>query len=91
MVKKLMNGARPKFVRPVVPTADVCTYDYTDRDGERSTCRARAGCPICKQCSRISGQRETGHCTGHLGLLQHISIPGVHSTTKSEVHGQASP
>jgi len=46
----------------------LCTYRFTNPDGQVETCRGHAKCPICKQCSRIVDGKENGHCTGHLGL-----------------------
>lgn len=50
----------------------LCEHSYTDIDGRVETCRAHAKCPICRQCSKIIDGKETGHCTGHLGLFDHI-------------------
>ena len=55
----------------------VCNYRWTGPDGKTETCRAPKACDVCGQCSRIDhGGREMGHCTGHLGLNQHIAVPG---------------
>jgi hypothetical protein len=57
----------------------VCTFRNTDPDGRVNTCHAPKACAVCNQCSRIdSTGRELGHCTGHLGLIDHIEgIPGT--------------
>lgn len=54
-----------------------CSYSWTDPDGHIERCRAPKACSVCGQCSRLDGERELGHCTGHLGLNEHIEgIPG---------------
>lgn len=54
-----------------------CNYAWTDPDGHTERCRAPKACSVCGQCSRIDGERELGHCPGHLGLNEHIEgIPG---------------
>ena len=59
-----------------VDEATTCTYRFVDHEGHVETCRAKAACPVCGQCSRISGEHENGHCPGHNGLLPHIRVPG---------------
>jgi hypothetical protein len=49
-----------------------CGYRWTDTDGHTDSCRQVAKCPICGNCSRIIDEKETGHCTGHLGLSNHF-------------------
>lgn len=56
-----------------VETNMTCNYRWTDPDGHVDTCRAVAKCPICGQCSKIIDEKENGHCTGHLGLNDHIT------------------
>ena len=58
-------------------TITICNYLWVDPEGREERCRAHASCPICGQCSRIDGEHENGHCTGHLGLNQHIWVPGM--------------
>lgn len=53
-------------------TIGLCSYQWTDPEGHVQSCRAHAKCPICQQCSKIIDGKETGHCTGHLGLMGHI-------------------
>ena len=69
-VKKTVSDGKGNII-------DVCSYSFTDSDGHVETCRAHAKCPICGQCSRIVDNKENGHCTGHLGLNEHIlaSVP----------------
>lgn len=55
---------------------NVCTYRYVDPDGDVHTCHHKATCPVCQQCSKLVNDRETGHCTGHLGLADDIWVPG---------------
>ncbi len=57
----------------VVP---VCSYRWTDPNGKLEVCHHVASCPVCKQCSRLDGDHEFGHCAGHLGLNQWIPVPG---------------
>lgn len=55
----------------------LCSYNWTSPDGHTETCKAHRACEICGQCSRLDGERELGHCTGHGGLNEHIlGIPG---------------
>ena len=54
----------------------LCSYRFVEPDGHVAQCFAQAVCPICQQCSRIDKEKEHGHCTGHLGLNQHIPVPG---------------
>ena len=55
----------------------ICNYRWVDSDGKVETCRAHKACEICGQCSRIdSTGHENGHCPGHLGLIEHIKVPG---------------
>jgi hypothetical protein len=49
-------------------TISVCNFRYVDMDGDVHTCHHVALCKICGGCSRLVGDHETGHCTGHLGL-----------------------
>jgi hypothetical protein len=54
-----------------------CNYRWMDPDGRVETCRAPKACEICGQCSRIDTTgHESGHCPGHLGLSEHIPVPG---------------
>lgn len=53
-----------------------CTFRFVDKDGHVETCRAKVVCEVCQCCSRLDGQKEHGHCPGHLGLLDSISVPG---------------
>lgn len=62
----------------------LCTYHWTDSDGHVEKCRAPVTCPVCQQCSRLDGEKELGHCTGHLGLNQHIAVPGNDAMRKLE-------
>ena len=65
---------------------DVCTYRWVDPEGHVELCRHAAACPVCKQCSRLDGDSELGHCTGHLGLSQHIRVPGQEAAkTRNEL------
>lgn len=58
----------------------VCNFHWTGPDGKTETCRAPKACDVCGQCSRIDhGGREMGHCCGHLGLNEHIKVPGQES------------
>lgn len=54
----------------------ICNYRWQDSDGKIETCRAPKACEICGQCSRLVGDHESGHCPGHLGLSEHIKVPG---------------
>ena len=63
---------------------ELCNYSWTDPDGHTEKCRAPKACPVCGQCSRLDGERELGHCTGHLGLSQHIPVPGNEAMRKLE-------
>lgn len=54
----------------------ICNYHWVDPDGKVETCRHHASCGVCGQCSRIVGEAEHGHCTGHYGLHQDIPVPG---------------
>lgn len=60
-------------------TISICGYRWVDPEGRVESCRDAASCQICGQCSRLDGDHEYGHCTGHLGLNQFIRVPG--STT----------
>lgn len=54
-----------------------CSYSWTDPDGVVETCHHHAACEICGQCSNIDTTgHEKGHCCGHLGLNEHIKVPG---------------
>jgi hypothetical protein len=55
----------------------LCNYRWVDPDGREETCRAHAACEVCGQCSRLVGEHESGHCTGHFGLNQFIKVPGM--------------
>ena len=55
---------------------ELCTYEWTDPDGHVEKCFAHGACPVCRQCSRLDGEKERGHCTGHLGLKREIPVPG---------------
>jgi hypothetical protein len=56
----------------------ICNFRWTGPDGKTETCRAPKACEVCGQCSRLDGGgREMGHCPGHLGLNQHIVVPGM--------------
>lgn len=68
-----------------------CSYRFVDRDGSVDTCRQNASCPVCGQCSRISQERETGHCTGHLGLLSSIPVPGQEGAKVRDTASRAHP
>lgn len=57
-------------------TVTQCGYRWVTPDGEVVDCHSAASCPICGQCSKIQGDAEHGHCTGHLGLSEHIPYPG---------------
>lgn len=71
------DGTKSKFVPIPAKPGTTCSYHYTDpKDSQIYTCRAKAACFICGQCSKIDGSRENGHCVGHLGLNQHIPVPG---------------
>ena len=54
----------------------LCSFQFTDHEGKTERCNAPAACPICGQCSRLDGEHERGHCTGHLGLHHTIVAPG---------------
>ena len=54
----------------------ICSYRWVDPDGHVETCRHAASCGVCGQCSRLDKDHENGHCTGHLGLSEHIPVPG---------------
>lgn len=54
----------------------LCNYRFVDPDGKVEQCFAHAACPVCGQCSRLDGEKERGHCTGHLGLMDRIPVPG---------------
>lgn len=54
----------------------LCNYRWTNPEGKVETCHSHAACPICGQCSRLDGEKEHGHCTGHLGLHFSIPVPG---------------
>jgi len=55
----------------------ICNYRWTNPEGKVETCHAPKACEVCGQCSRIDhGGREMGHCCGHLGLNDHIKVPG---------------
>jgi hypothetical protein len=87
-VKKTISASKPAS-KPVDPNV-TCTWKYTstDRDGKTSTelCRAKKACSICGHCSRIDGQRELGHCPGHLGLREHIAVPGNAAWQEAQKH-----
>jgi len=59
----------------------ICTYRWTDSDGQVETCRSHAKCPICQQCSKIVDGKENGHCPGHRGLMWHIEQTLPHRGT----------
>ena len=64
-------------VKTSLGTIELCEYRWTDpSDNSVETCHAPLACPICRQCSRLDGDREHGHCCGHYGLLPHIWVPG---------------
>lgn len=73
MKKKIQSYHRPKSP-PIAPlkTNEMCSYRFVDHEGNLHTCRAHANCPICNQCTRVVMSHETGHCTGHMGLMAHI-------------------
>ena len=54
----------------------ICNYEFTNPDGKTDKCFAPAACPVCGQCSRLDGEKEHGHCPGHLGLMDQIAVPG---------------
>jgi hypothetical protein len=54
----------------------ICTYRWVAPDGSIETCRHAEACQVCHQCSRLDGDKELGHCTGHLGLMWWIPVPG---------------
>lgn len=63
----------------------VCSYRWVDPDGEVEECHHVATCQVCGQCSRLVGDHEAGHCTGHLGLDQHIGgVPGRDNRRREE-------
>jgi hypothetical protein len=61
----------------------LCSYRWTGPDGHVEMCRHTAGCSVCGQCSRLDKDHENGHCTGHLGLSEHI--PGIPGTDQRKV------
>ena len=60
----------------------LCNFYFVDHEGKEERCNAPAACPICGQCSRLDGEHERGHCTGHLGLNQFIPVPGNDAYTE---------
>lgn len=55
---------------------NLCTYHFVDHEGKEEQCNAPAECPVCQQCSRLDGEHERGHCTGHFGLHWSVPVPG---------------
>lgn len=70
------EGTKPMTQAQPEPAPLVCSYRWMDPDGHLETCHHAASCAVCGQCSRLDGDAEFGHCTGHLGLLQWIPVPG---------------
>ena len=64
-------------------TIHLCNFRFVNPDGKEERCNATAACPVCGQCSRIDGEHEHGHCTGHLGLHKDIPVPGNDAYEKS--------
>jgi hypothetical protein len=60
----------------------LCNYRWVNPEGKIETCHSHAVCPVCRQCSRLDGDKEHGHCPGHLGLNQHIPVPGNEAFSK---------
>lgn len=70
----------------------LCNYRWVDPDGRVETCRAHKACEVCGQCSRIdSAGHEGGHCPGHLGLNEHIIVPGMDGAKVRENAVKARP
>lgn len=65
-------------------TITLCGYRWLSPDGGVESCRHAAACGICGQCSRLDGDHELGHCTGHLGLHYMIRVPGMEATRVRE-------
>ena len=63
-------------------TVSLCTYRFTNPDGKVDICFGHAVCPVCRQCSRLDGEKEHGHCPGHLGLHWSIPVPGNEAFNK---------
>ena len=65
-------------------TVSLCNYRFVLPDGKIELCNAPKACPVCGQCSRLDGEHERGHCTGHFGLHYSIPVPGNEAFRKYE-------